>query len=545
MLGLFNIIMFGVLILTFDFSFKPRTNIDDSLQRNLDSSADTDFENQNSSDTSHFNDSQHCDVSIIDNLQHSHNNKLQDVSNSENDLRGSDSSAGDFECSDIQDSRASCISEVERAMSEAYMHESRDESPNQSIDLQQIFFAKRRVVDIEHYFDALRNVYTMHQNHGGRRARCTFTDLSMKDPQSKGLKTKVKIECSRCKFKTWVSLNDDVADAMTVNESVIAGSILSGMNFNNIQELLGAIDIPFMCDKTFHRIREELIPKFEWAAQKEMEEAAELEEQYAREAGHLINGIPWIVVIVDGSWMKRSYRSGKHDSLSGMACIIGQRTGKILYVGVHNKYCSFCSWYEKRDKQPRQHNCCKTWGRDESSSSMEQHIVVTGFCGSIETHKLIYKTLIADGDSSVYQAILDGNPYLNIRVDKIECSNHLLRNFCNKIVEISKTRNLGLPKGAVGPFREMINQSAFKFRKLIKKAVLKRSGLSDLSEEERAKLLQRDIMNLIDHVYGNHRNCATLDIDCNAANSTKPEKKYVPNLISTGLYSQINRVTNN
>lgn len=102
---------------------------------------------------------------------------------------------------------------------------------------------------------------------------------------------------------------------------------------------MGGIDIPFMCEKSFREIREKLVAEFEWARLKEMQEAARLERELAIEAGHVINGIPYIVVVVDGSWLKRNYRSGKHDSLSGMACIIGQRTGKVLYAGVHNKYC--------------------------------------------------------------------------------------------------------------------------------------------------------------------------------------------------------------
>lgn len=157
-----------------------------------------------------------------------------------------------------------------------------------------------------------------------------------------------------------MSLNNDVADAMTLNQSVVVTAHFAGLNFNGVQEIFGGIDIPFMSETSWRNIRDELVEHFEFAAMKEMEEAAALEKKLAHEAGHVINGISYITVIVDGSWMHRSYNSSKRDSLSGMACIIGQKTGRILYVGVHNKYCTICSWWEKRGLQPRQHHCYKT-----------------------------------------------------------------------------------------------------------------------------------------------------------------------------------------
>jgi hypothetical protein len=54
-------------------------------------------------------------------------------------------------------------------------------------------------------------------------------------------------------------------------------------------------------------------------------------------------------------------------------------------------------------------------------------------------HKLRFKNLIGDGDSSVYKKIRNGRPYgPSYFVHKIECRNHILRNFCNKIREIAK-----------------------------------------------------------------------------------------------------------
>jgi hypothetical protein len=47
-----------------------------------------------------------------------------------------------------------------------------------------------------------------------------------------------------------------------------------------------------------------------------------------------------------------------------------------------------------------------------------------------------YTTLVADADNSTYKKILDAQPY-QIPVEKIECRNHLRRNYCNKLRSIA------------------------------------------------------------------------------------------------------------
>lgn len=396
--------------------------------------------------------------------------------------------------------------------------------------------SKRRIVDLEQYFTSLQHIYTLHDNE-----KCNFTNLRLVNTQQLGIDTKVQIKCDICNFEKWVRLNEEIADTMNVNQLVVAGSVMSGMGFNNVQELLANLDIPLMSDKTFVDIKQKLVQEFEYAAMKEMEEAAELEIQYAKAEGNVIDGIPFITVTLDGNWLKRSYRTGKYDSLSGTACIIGIKTGKVLYVGVHNKFCSLCAWYEKRKREPRQHACYKTWGRDESSSSMEQHIIVSAFKCSIEMHGLIYKTIIADGDSSVYQEILNSNPY-PVRVNKIECSNHLYRNFSNKIVDASKTKFLNVPKGSVRSFRERIKRSGYKFRKEITKCVRKLNDDKSKNATEKATELKKNMLSLIDHVYGDHSQCQERGICCEESNSNK---NLVPMMKKSTVYDQIKTAVDN
>ena len=124
----------------------------------------------------------------------------------------------------------------------------------------------------------------------------------------------------------------------------------------------------------------------------------EEEARLALEKGDfiLVNGIevPCITVVVDGSWSKRSYGHG-YNASGGMAVIIGERTGKVLYIGTRIKSCQTCKRAENKGKDPPTHDCQRNW--DKSSTSMETDIVVEGFQRSMDMHGLIYRWVIIYG----------------------------------------------------------------------------------------------------------------------------------------------------
>lgn len=75
---------------------------------------------------------------------------------------------------------------------------------------------------------------------------------------------------------------------------------------------------------------------------------------------------------------------------------------------------------------------------------MEQAILVEGFKKSIKERNLIYKTLIADVDSSTHKSILESRPYADVPIQKIECTNHLLRNYNGKNLLLQKDTTIPL-----------------------------------------------------------------------------------------------------
>ena len=73
-----------------------------------------------------------------------------------------------------------------------------------------------------------------------------------------------------------------------------------------------------------------------------MRKAAKEEKELALQKNELHEGVPAITVIVDGGWSSRSHKHS-YNALGGVGIIIGERTKKVLHIGVRVKYCAICS----------------------------------------------------------------------------------------------------------------------------------------------------------------------------------------------------------
>lgn len=164
---------------------------------------------------------------------------------------------------------------------------------------------------------------------------------------------------------------------------------------------------------------------------------------------------------------------------------------------------------------------------------MEASIIVEGFKNSEKMYGLRYHKLIADGDSSVYQKILESRPYKNITVEKVECRNHLLRNLCNKLKDISTKRSAGKLE-----HRKLLSNNILRIRKGIVCAIsYRKSNGHSVSD------LRTDIMNTIHHVFGNHVACAEYFCD----KKKLIETNYIEKIISQDyeFYEAINKILRN
>ena len=113
-----------------------------------------------------------------------------------------------------------------------------------------------------------------------------------------------------------------------------------------------------------------------------------------------------------GRSMPRRWSKRFHKHFYNANSVVGiianwQKTGKILYLEVRNKYCLVC--HKTAGAIMPLHTCFLNW--DESSSAMETDIILKGFLRSEVQHGLRYTQFIGDGNSSVYPALICGIPY--------------------------------------------------------------------------------------------------------------------------------------
>ncbi|KAJ8894211.1 hypothetical protein PR048_006821 [Dryococelus australis] len=249
-----------------------------------------------------------------------------------------------------------------------------------------------------------------------------------------GLHCKWTFKCDTCHRE--FCLENEEADTDVLNNAGTWAALTSGTGVSQSENMLGTLDVPAMNRKTFSK-NESFVEKVEKknlfpAAGKEGRLLAEEKGNVDSDGvpfttvivdggwskwsyGHNYNasglvsertliymyinihycklykksnvdsdGVPFTTVIVDGGWSKWSY--GHNYNASGLAVIIGELTGKLLFLGVRNKHCFL--------------RVLQNWDNNRPSTTMEQDIIVEGFRNIEQMHGLRYKHFVGDLDST-------------------------------------------------------------------------------------------------------------------------------------------------
>ncbi|KAF2890334.1 hypothetical protein ILUMI_15840 [Ignelater luminosus] len=93
-----------------------------------------------------------------------------------------------------------------------------------------------------------------------------------------------------------------------INFDFVWGSTAIGIGKGQAEELLSAIDMPTPSPKFYRKLENDVGRVWEMQFQSKMKKAADEEKKLAIEAGDIEEGIPFIIVIVDGGWAKH-YRT--------------------------------------------------------------------------------------------------------------------------------------------------------------------------------------------------------------------------------------------
>ena len=92
---------------------------------------------------------------------------------------------------------------------------------------------------------------------------------------------------------------------------------------------------------------------------------------------------------MDCGWSKCSHKHS-YNAKSGVTIIIGKETGKLLHIGIRNKFCAACTQGIPKEN----HSCFKNWSA--SSSEMESDILLEGFMQAERVHGVRYTRFVSD-----------------------------------------------------------------------------------------------------------------------------------------------------
>ncbi|XP_050532483.1 uncharacterized protein LOC126900652 [Daktulosphaira vitifoliae] len=348
----------------------------------------------------------------------------------------------------------------------------------------------------------MSHVFSQIQNSGDHVADlgCNFMNVEFLNESTKGFTSSWTFRCKMCNSKiTIMSEKHNNSGIILLNKAAVNATVAAGIGFTQLSELTAAMDILCMSPSTYCKYNNLLSKDVKDSCWDAMSLAGIEEKRLAFELGDVdVDGTPMCPVIADGQWSKRSYKT-KYDALSGAATIIGYRTKKILFVGIRNRYCVICERAKTMDKNPKVHECFLNWSK--GATSIEADAIVEGFLASVQMHDLKYNKLIGDGDSSVTKKLSEVMPYgPMLLVEKVECQNHLLRNYGQKLMSLTKKKEYPCY------LRKFISKNIMKFRTAVTKAIKYRKNVEE-TLYDKIEGLRNDILNGPYHIFGEHTKC--------------------------------------
>lgn len=345
------------------------------------------------------------------------------------------------------------------------------------------------------------HVFKQVQHTGMHLKDCHFEDMTLQHEIKKGLSSIFVFKCNVCGITSRIETDQKKKTALGINRDAVLGIYSVGLGFSHVEELCTNMDVPSMSYDLFHTI--EKVQQEDWLklAKQESLKALLEEIELSKARGQVDSkGNALIQIITDGSWGKRSY--GRFfSSMSGCAVIIGLHTKKVIFFDTRNKYCHTCKLAEGKGSTAKEHKCNKNYSGP--SSGMESDIIIQGFkeCDILGAR---FNVMISDGDSNTYKLIRDLRIYKDpdVFVAKLECINHLYRNFYKKFNKLALDTkfNSGWRKSII------TEDMCSKISKAIRSAT-KHWQDTDETLPIKSRKLEKDILNVLDHYMGCHEKC--------------------------------------
>ncbi|KAF2884668.1 hypothetical protein ILUMI_21503 [Ignelater luminosus] len=209
-----------------------------------------------------------------------------------------------------------------------------------------------RIVDISYFIEEVKKI-------GINDSTCTMGKMKFIKEHRREVTSKLLFGCDTC-CKTLHVQTQPENTMETSNEALARGSLGIGIGFSQLHELLSVLNTPTMAKKTYNRYEINVWKKWKNELCQQMKKAAEEERKLAIAEGNIENGVPYITVVVDGGWAKRSYGYG-YSSMSGEKRVNYTTGGSYQRrcVGAALAYNLRPSWHLALMNKPHLNKFCK------------------------------------------------------------------------------------------------------------------------------------------------------------------------------------------
>ncbi|XP_052067585.1 uncharacterized protein LOC127706898 isoform X2 [Mytilus californianus] len=259
------------------------------------------------------------------------------------------------------------------------------------------------------------------------------------------------------------------------------GMIHAGIGETQLNNLLAAMNIHCINPKTLKEREMEIGEVLESNAEaseknfllEEAIEAITLDEDSQQQKG--------INASTDTCWQKKG--SGRaYNSLSGVASLIGQKTGKVLHHTMRSGDCRVCTIANRKGEVPRKHKCTKNW--TGSAKAMEPDMVVQ-MIRDLNEQNVPISELAGDDDSTGYNRAMKEMP--DLQMVKTSDRNHVTKNIVNKLYSLKpKHKELSVM---------VINAITRNFAYMLDQNKGNQAGI------------ENGLRASIDHIFGEHAHC--------------------------------------
>ena len=338
---------------------------------------------------------------------------------------------------------------------------------------------------------------------------CTLSSTVL---DHRGVQQLVSVSCSSCGWEVQLTTSSIVRRGdvgrppAAVNQQLGTAAVLGGISQHQVGLLLAHLGLyPPKDIKSFTHLADALHRVLAKLLQKQLRENRRQAYQWELQHGNKPDkqGRIRCTMLGDGSWAVKGYTSS-----SGQGELIHEGTGLVVAQGFRNKYCSTCSYYERYEQEPPEHECCRNWAG--SSKAMEGNILLqclldlqdaAAAADTPKDAKIIAAEVVCDEDNQ-WLAQAQQCKKLRVKPKKSSDRNHLKKTLHKRLTDMKKVKLAGT--------REVLTDGHIRQLQRALAYVIEQVQL--FPPEQRLQQYIRRVRNIPAHYCDEHNGCAALTV---------------------------------